>query len=260
MTCRLADFIDMHCHILPGVDDGPADLAQSTTLARIYAQAGTTAVVATPHFLPGTSWATPAAAVQQMVDELQHHLNQQSIPLRILPGMEIAFHRKLEQRLRAGDVLPLADSSHYLIEPAFQGDQGECVALLTALQQDGFHFILAHPERIEGFQRSPHLLGQLAEQGVLLQINTGSLLGRFGSTSQRIATDLKEQGHLHFLASDAHDASRRGPMTATDWQQIHDLPGGPDLLHRCCQNSARLIAATGSQAPHDPSFFRTQQP
>ncbi|MCB2173655.1 protein tyrosine phosphatase [bacterium] len=260
MTCHLADFIDMHCHILPGVDDGPADLAQSTILARKYAQSGVKAVVATPHFLPGTSWATPAKKVLRQVNELQHHLNQQSIPLRILPGMEIAFHRKLEQRLKAGELLPLADSPYYLIEPAFQGDQGECVALLTALQQDGFHFILAHPERIEGFQRSPHLLSQLAEQGVLLQVNTGSLLGRFGATSKSIAHGLKDQDHLHFLASDAHDAARRGPLTATDWQEIHDLPGGPELLHRCCQNSVRLIDATGSQAPHDPSFFRTQQP
>ncbi|MCB2218683.1 tyrosine-protein phosphatase [Desulfofustis glycolicus] len=260
MTCHITDFIDMHCHILPGVDDGPADLAQSTTLAQIYTQAGIAAVVATPHFLPGTSWATPAATVHRLVDELQHHLNQLSIPLRVMAGMEIAFHRKLEQRLRAGDVLPLADSSYYLIEPAFQGDQGECVSLLTALQLDGFHFILAHPERIEGFQQSPHLLGQLAEQGVLLQVNTGSLLGRFGSTCHRIAAELKEQGHLHFLASDAHDAARRGPLTATDWQQILELPGGPELLHRCCQNSARLIFATDDQAPHDPSLFRNQQP
>ncbi len=260
MTCHLADFIDMHCHILPNVDDGPSDLAQSTALARMYTQAGVKAVIATPHFLPGTSWATPAANVHQLVNELQHHLNQLSIPLRILPGMEIAFHRKLEQRLKAEELLPLADSPYYLIEPSFQGDQGECVTLLTALQQDGFHFILAHPERIEGFQHSPHLLGQLAEQGVLLQINTGSLLGRFGSTSQRIAHGLKEQDHLHFLASDAHDATRRGPLTAADWQQIHDLPGGPELLHRCCQNSDRLIAVSGEPAPHDPSFFRNKQP
>ncbi|MBE0584634.1 MAG: protein tyrosine phosphatase [Desulfofustis sp.] len=256
MTCHLADFIDMHCHILPSVDDGPADLAQSTTLARMYTQVGVTAVVATPHFLPGTSWATSASTVLRMVDELQHLLNQKSIPLRILPGMEIAFHRKLEQRLKAGELLPLADSSYYLIEPSFQGDQGECVTLLGTLQQDGFHFILAHPERIEGFQNSPHLLRQLAEQGILLQINTGSLLGKFGATSQRIANELKEQGHLHFLASDAHDVTRRGPLTAADWQQIEDLLGGPELLHRCCQNSTRLIAATGNQAPYDPSFFR----
>ncbi len=255
MSCRIADFIDMHCHILPGIDDGPATPAESLALARSCRNAGITTVIATPHFLPGTSWAAPAAAVRSLVAEMQQQFNRAQIGLRLLPGMEIAYHRKLEQRLRDKQLLSLADSGRYLIEPPFQGEHDECAALLTHLQRQGYHLILAHPERIEGFQRQPELLDELVGHGVELQINVGSLLGRFGSASQALAESLRGRGHLHYLASDAHDAARRGPIRAEDWQRLHDLTGSTGWLERCCCNSAALLAA--APAPNDPPPSRT---
>lgn len=255
MECRIADLVDMHCHILPGVDDGPATFSESLTLARAIHRAGISTVIATPHFLPGTSWATPAATVRRLVSELQQRLDEAGIGLRVLPGMEIAYHRKLEQRLRDRQLLSLADSGRYLVEPPFRGEHDDCAALLATLQKKGYRLILAHPERIDGYQRQPELLEELVALGVELQVNVGSLLGRFGSACRALAESLRDRGHLHYLASDAHDAGRRAPISAGDWQQLQDLTGSTAWLEHCCCNSAGLIES--GRAMHDPPNPRT---
>ncbi len=103
-----AGLVNIHCHILPGIDDGARDLEQSVAMARLWAAAGFAAVVATPHFIPGTAWATDARIISERVAAVQARLDAEAIPLRVYPGMEIAFHKRLVERLHSGTVLPLA--------------------------------------------------------------------------------------------------------------------------------------------------------
>ena len=115
--------VDIHCHILPGIDDGARDLDESAAMARLYVAAGFAAVVATPHFIPGTAWSADSRIIAARLAAVQARLDAEGIPLRVYAGMEIAFHKRLADRLQAGSVLPLGLSAHFLIEPDFHGSQ-----------------------------------------------------------------------------------------------------------------------------------------
>ncbi len=239
---RIDSFIDIHSHILPGLDDGPADLAGSLAIARCYQAAGMRKIVATPHFLPGTAWAPSIDKVLATVAEVQAVLHQANIDLELVPGMEIAYHRKLEERILGGAVLPLGNSGTFLIEPPFQGEQDGLLSTLTALLQRGVKLILAHPERADAFQRQPHMLEPLLSLGLRLQVNSGSLLGYFGEKSRDTAEQLRQSGSIHFIASDAHDHARRSPLSATEWQSLLADQGHQELLALVQSNLKALFA------------------
>lgn len=245
MMPDLKDLIDIHTHILPGIDDGPRDLEQSLALARCYQDSGVTTVVATPHFIPGTAWATPKEQIVAAVEQLQEELDAIQVELKILPGMEIGFHRKLITRLKSGELLPLGSSNHYLIEPSFQGEQQYLIDTLMQLSNEGIQIILAHPERVEEFQQNPDFLGILVDIGVHLQVNSGSLLGYFGRRARKLAEKLQENGYLHFIASDAHHHTSRPPLRLEEWQLLLERPGGTEILRKCVNNVVELLGSGG---------------
>jgi protein-tyrosine phosphatase len=243
MVPRLKDLIDIHVHILPGLDDGPKDLQESIELASCYERVGVRTVVATPHYLPSTAWAPSKEKIRESVVELQSVLDTKKINLKILPGMEIAYHRKMKERLGAGEMLSLANSGHYLVEPSFHGPQDGLVRDLAHLLEMGQKLILGHPERIDDFQQNPKLLKDLSAKGLYLQVNSGSLLGYFGKSSQKLAQKLQAWNCLDIIASDAHNTGRRPPLTNEEWDSLLSLSGGEKLLQSCITNVARLFPA-----------------
>ncbi len=239
---QLTDFIDIHTHILPGLDDGPEDIEGSLAFARCYVQTGIKTVIATPHFLPGTAWAATKEKVLESVRTLQMHLDDENIDLKVEPGMEIAFHKKLEERILAGSLLPLADSGFFLIEPSFHGELDSLVVTLESLLKKNQKLILAHPERVVDFQLRPQLLERLVVQGLLIQVNTGSLLGYFGEKSRETAELLRQKSCLHFIASDAHNHHKRTPLNEDEWKKIFECRGGEDMLSFCIRNIAEKLS------------------
>lgn len=227
---RLDNYIDIHTHILPGLDDGPADMEGSVALARCYERVGIKTIVATPHYLPGTAWMASKDKILESARQLQARLDSENIDLHIQPGMEIAYHKKIADNLLEDKLLPLGTSGHYLIEPPLSGEQHALVEGLLNLSDLGLQFILAHPERVGTFQKQPEQLRRLIEKGWLLQINTGSLLGYFGRRSKETADKLLKNNQIHLIASDAHDHQRRPPLTAREWGDLVDIPEVADLL------------------------------
>ncbi len=241
MPIQIQDFIDIHCHILPGLDDGARDMAESLEIARRYQWTGIKKVIATPHFLPGTAWAFAKDVVLQSVRELQASLDQNHIGLQVLPGMEIAYHKKLEERLLAGSFLPLGESGYYLIEPSFHGEQDSLLECLQRLLKTGKKLILAHPERIDRLHNRLEILESLVKQGLLIQVNAGSLLGYFGPESLNLANKLQQQRCLHFIASDAHDPLKRAPINGDEWLKILALQDGEEILRICNNNITKIF-------------------
>ena len=233
MNFSLDGFIDIHTHILPGLDDGPKDIAGSIAMARCYEKVGVKAIAATPHFLPGTAWAATKERVLESTQGLQLHLDREKIDLKIIPGMEIAYHRKLEERILANIVLPLGKTGFFLIEPSFQEEQEGLLACLLSLLNKGQKLILAHPERAVFFQQNPQALKKFIDLGLRIQVNAGSLLGYFGEKSKFTAELLRKSNCIHFIASDAHDHRKRGPLTASDWESLLASPGGQELFWSC---------------------------
>lgn len=237
----LSSFIDIHCHILPGIDDGPKDLAASAAMARCYVENGIRTVIATPHYITGTAWAADAARVRAGVAELCAYLEGQQIPLAIHAGMEIAYHANILERIKEGQLLPLAGGNQYLLEPSFTEGQENLLATIKELFRMGKKIIIAHGERIQAFQKNMGPLLRLVEQGLEVQVNIASLLDDFDPRCQQTSLKLLAAKAVHYLASDAHSATRRRPPTTADWERLEALLGTETLTRLGVTNPTQLI-------------------
>jgi len=242
MIPDLAKFIDIHNHILPGIDDGPKTLEESASMARCYVEVGITQIITTPHFIPGTAWAAGRERIAEKIQELTDFLQGEQISLHILPGMEIAYHKKLLDRYEKGLLQPLANSTTYLLEPSFQDTAEDLLLCSTKLKEQGQNVILAHPERIKTFQESLEPLIEQIHDGLEVQLNTGSVLGKFGSESRDTAMRLIERKSVHYLASDAHSATNRKPVNAQEWHELSSILGPQLLTTLCIDNPNKLLS------------------
>ncbi len=202
--------IDLHCHILPQLDDGPVNLDFSLAMASAATAAGTDTLVATPHvrsdhrFEPGI--------IGAQVDLLNAAIGAAAIPLRVLAGAEIAAEKVGELDDVALNDLCLGSGGHALLESPYSTAGGASFdGAVSELQRRGFVPLLAHPERAPIFQQEPSRLEQLVHNGALCSITAGSLAGRFGRTPQRFALRLVRERLVHDIASDAHDHLHRPP-------------------------------------------------
>ena len=179
--------IDIHAHILPGVDDGSPSMEDSIEMARLALQSGVRAMIATPHCdLPGVH-CVAARDIPLRVDLLTHALREAGLPLRIYPGMEIFGTPQTAERLKSSALCTLASSRYPLIEFPFADYGPEATDILHSVLRLGLRPIVAHPERYAYTQTQPQLLSVWVSMGCLLQINRGSLLGRFGERAETLA-------------------------------------------------------------------------
>lgn len=195
--------IDVHTHILPGIDDGARTLEDALEMARRFVGEGVTSVAATPHVRD--DFPTSAHVMLRAVGALRRALEEEGIPLIVLPGAEVALEwiaRFDETELRR---LTLAGSGRYiLVETPYQGWPVELVERLLRLRVAGFTPVLAHPERNPVVQATPSLLAPLVQGGALVQVTAGSLDGRLGAASRDAGHRLLAAGLAHVVASDAH--------------------------------------------------------
>jgi protein-tyrosine phosphatase len=206
--------IDLHCHVLPGIDDGPATIEDALALARDAASSGTRILVATPHV--NRRFANDASSIATAVAELNARLADEQIGVEVRPGAEIAISRAVELAPEELERLRLGDGQWLLLEPPFTPQASGLDILLADMLRRGHRIVLAHPERCPAFQRDPQLLRSLVGQGVLMSITAGSLVGRFGGDVQRFAFSLVAEGIVHNVASDAHDREGRPPSIAAE--------------------------------------------
>ena len=209
--------IDLHSHVLPGIDDGPETIEGSLALARAAAAAGTRVLVATPH----VSWNYPndADTIAALVEDLNARLAAEAVALEIRAGAEIAMTRLID--IAPGELsrLHLGAGPWLLVEPPFTPAITGLDSMLLDLQRQGHRILLAHPERCQAFHRDPAMLGSLVRAGVLTSITAGSLIGRFGGEVRRFALSLAREGLIHNVASDTHDTERRPPGTTAELYQ-----------------------------------------
>ena len=202
--------IDLHSHILPGLDDGPRTLEGSLELARAAVEQGTRTILATPHINDDESIDHRRIAAGLAV--LRPALAAAEIPLEVLPGGEIAIWRLADLDESALHALALGGGPYLLIESPFSPVVGAFEPLVLDLMiRSGHRVLLAHPERCPAFQREPARLERLVEAGVLVQITAGSMTGAFGNTVRRFTAQLLREGIAHVVSSDAHDAVKRPP-------------------------------------------------
>jgi len=200
--------IDVHSHVLPGLDDGAKNDLDLIAMARAAVKDGITRVIATPHHANG-SYDNEAGVVLDAVERANALLQQESIPLRLGAGQEVRLYRELVEDYHEGKLLTLAGSKYLLLEfPSGRVPSGadEMVHELAVI---GITPIIAHPERNMELAGNPERLRQLIELGALTQVTTHSLLGVFGKKIASLSVDWCKQQLVHVIASDAHDPSYR---------------------------------------------------
>ncbi len=205
--------IDLHTHLLPGIDDGAPDLEASLAMARAALAGGVEAAVATPHV--SSTYRNDPLALRARVDELQAAFAANDLPLRLHAGAEVSYsmlHSLSDDAVRA---CCLGDGDWLLLELPLSGPAPFVDRLVGDLQLRRYQVLLAHPERIAAFQRDIGLVERLVEQGCLCSITAGSLSGQFGGSVKRFTGELLARGLVHNIASDAHDAEHRSPALRT---------------------------------------------
>lgn len=210
--------IDLHCHILPGIDDGAADLDVALGMAAMAAADGITTTACTPHIMPGVYDISPGA-IRRHIDLLRDALAEAGVPLELVVGSDAHMRPDFSTALDQGNILALNDSRYVLFEPPHHVPPPRLEECLFGIQMAGYVPILTHPERLSWIGSRYPLLTHLAKSGVWMQITAGSISGRFGKHPKYWAERLLSEGLVHILASDAHNCTSRPPLLA----QAHEL-------------------------------------
>lgn len=201
--------IDLHCHILPCLDDGPDSLELSLEMAKQAVAEGITGVIATPHCIQGLYFSN-GTVVLAAVAEFKEALAEAGINLDIWPGAEVRIELETAKDIASGSVLTLCNlGKHVLLEFPLGSVPPNVGQVIFELMLAGVRPIIAHPERNKEILAEPQLLSGLIEKGCLVQVTAGSLTGDFGSQVQEFTKEIIGLGWVHFVASDAHDHQRR---------------------------------------------------
>jgi protein-tyrosine phosphatase len=206
--------IDLHCHMLPGIDDGAQDLEMALAMARIAVADGITLSACTPHIYPGL-YENDAAGIRKAVSALHVALGEAGIPLQITSGADIQVVPELLDRLRSGAYPTLHGSRYFLFEPPHHAVPARFTESIFDPLASGYVPVITHPERLTWLDEAHYgWFVTAVRQGAWLQLTAGALTGRFGNRAKYWGERLLADGITHILATDAHGTDRRPPLLA----------------------------------------------
>jgi protein-tyrosine phosphatase len=241
---RPEPFVDIHCHMLPGLDDGASSWEEALAMAEMAVADGIATIIATPHQL-GSHAKNSGETIRAATAEFQRFLEQRHVHLQVLPGADVRIEPDLLRKIRIGEVLTLGDRRRHVLLELPHDIYVPLERLLDELDGAGLVGVLSHPERNRGLLNQPGVLRPLVERGCLLQVTAGSLTGAFGSQIQRFAGSLVEQRLVHFIATDAHAAKTRPPVLGSAFARVAELAGEDAAMDLCCRNP-RTVAGGGA--------------
>jgi protein-tyrosine phosphatase len=222
--------IDLHCHILPGLDDGASDLSVSANMAKAFVADGVSVVACTPHILPGL-YQNSGPQIRQAAAQLQQHLDREGIPLRLVTGADNHVTPSFVTELKSGHLLSLADTRYVLVEPPHHVAPPRLEDLFFSLLVAGYVPILTHPERLTWIQSHYQVIQRLVHAGTWMQVTAGSLSGAFGRSPRYWGERMLDEGCIHILATDAHDVNRRPPNLSQGRELAAKRVGNTEAQH-----------------------------
>ncbi|XJZ27098.1 tyrosine-protein phosphatase [Bacillota bacterium Lsc_1132] len=232
--------IDIHCHILPGIDDGAQNLADSLKMARKAVEEGIDTIVATPHYIQNR-YINPKQTILAKVEELNEALTAENINLKILPGQEPRIDGELLKSMDRGEIITLTGSPYIFIEFPSSHVPRYTEQLFYDLQTNGLIPVIVHPERNQEIIQHPDRLYQLVEKGALTQLTASSVCGDLGKKIKTFSTQLIEHNLTHFVASDAHNITTRS-FKLREAYQVISATFGIDIEMMLKENAELLVA------------------
>ncbi len=233
-------FIDLHTHILPGLDDGAQTIKDSLDMLEVARQDGILTVVATPHVIRGV-FDNSKQNILNAVSKLNKTLVNKGIEMTVLPGAEYSLEPDLAQRLVSGDLLTINNNGKYIMIELPSLIVSETVArILYEIQLQGVTPIIAHPERNYTFSKDPNLLKTFVDRGILAQVTSNSIMGIYGKKVRRTAFKLIQIGAIQIMASDGHNIVERPPILSEAYK-ILKSKWGSEFAKNLVVDIPRLI-------------------
>ena len=250
--------IDLHSHILPGIDDGAKDIAKSLAMARLAVADGTTHIACTPHFMPGV-YENTVQAISQLISELELALQVAEIELTLIRGGDIHIAPDIADKLTAGTLPALGTSNYFLFEPPHHVLPPGIVQLCKGIIAAGYRPVLTHPERLTWIENHYSEICSLDEIGVVVQITAGSITGTFGARALYWAERMLDEGRVDIIASDAHNTRSRPPGLSRARDRIAQRLGDAAAI-KMVQDNPQLILNNQPVAPKQERKMAKKKP
>lgn len=241
--------IDLHCHLLPGIDDGAPDLETSIAMARIAVEDGIKVTACTPHIMPGY-YPNTGPQIRMAVRALQTRLDDLRIPLSLVTGADVHLVPELSSGLKSGELLTLANSRYFLFEPPHTTAPPRMAEAVFDVMAAGYHPVVTHPERLRWISEHYEMMRALVDAGAWMQLTAGSVTGRFGKRVQYWSERMLDEGLVHILATDAHNLHSRPPVLSEAAEHVAERLGRQAALDMVMTRPRMILAnASPSLAP-----------
>lgn len=206
-------YLDMHCHILPGVDDGSRSMDMSMAMLDFAYEEGIRAIILTPHYHGGYV-ETERTVIDETFEELNKHSRKLHPDLKLFIGNEIYYYPSVPEWIEEGRVHTLADSDYVLLEFSTPVEKRELLEAVQNLCSHGYYPVLAHVERYDCLVRDPFYVGELIDNGAYIQVNSRTVTGEGGMKIKHFVKRLLKEEWIHFIGTDAHSMGGRKPEIA----------------------------------------------
>lgn len=248
--------IDIHSHILPGLDDGSETMEETLGIVRQLHKTGFKTLIATPHVIEGRDFLNPSE-ILETTERVRERVAEAKIPVEILPGAENYIFPDLAKWVQAGKLLTLGNAGKYiLVEFPMLEIPNYTDQVFFELQVLGITPILAHPERNKGLAEEPERILEWAKKGILFQLNLRSLSGHYGPLAKQLAEILLRNNLIHVIGSDSHRVSRSGSTYSEGLRNIKEIVGGERYLELTQKNPQMIVR--GEALPSEREYTLTE--
>ena len=203
-------YVDIHCHLLPGVDDGSSDMEETLKMLHVAAENGISDMIFTPHYKQGRV-GTPRGNIGELLDDVRREAKSEGIDIRLYPGTEIYYNSSLEEKLESGWLSTMNDTDYVLVEFSPMETFPYIKNAMDDLFSLGYRPIMAHVERYRCMLGSVENVRTLHKTGVQIQVNAGSVAGEFGFGVKHFVKKLLKEQLIDYIGTDAHSIDGRRP-------------------------------------------------
>lgn len=233
-------WIDIHSHLLPGIDDGAKDIQITLEMFRIAKENGIKTMIMTPHFKPMRHNASPEK-IAGLISRIEEVLRREKIDIQLYTGNEIYYHSEAVLKIEEKEVCTMANSDYVLTEFNPMDEYDYIRKGIYQVISGGYRPILAHAERYESVSKSVEHVEDLIQMGCYIQLNAGSIMGQIGFGKKQFCKQLLKHRLVHFVATDAHDTKKRAPQLKECAKYIGKKCGADYVKELLYENPMRII-------------------